>query len=333
MKEKFTDSKGNFPIDVENGSFHSVSGWMDNHTLLYVTDTNHGSSVFSYNIVNGEETLLYETNAPIVSVIISPKRERILIHSAPSTSEAIITVINPDGSEIISESIPSKELYIKWNPFQDSTLLISAFTEDWDYTAWKLDLDKGNLSEINIPQPFGVWLGKEKLVYLDWESEVPSLTANLKGFNLELGESEDLLSDIYYVDTVGEYLMTIKPDNGNERGTYTFFNENKEEFFSFSTPHLTRYSDWLVPYYDYIKGTDTLLSYQPIYSTEADVYDDGFQLVSYNMKTGERVVIDKGLENAPISCSPDGKMCLTGYYFEKLINLDTKEITTIIEDI
>ncbi|WP_368773627.1 hypothetical protein [Mesorhizobium sp. M7A.F.Ca.MR.362.00.0.0] len=37
-------------------------------------------------------------------------------------------------------------------------------------------------------------------------------------------------------------------------------------------------------------------------------------------------VIKEGLENEPISISPDGKWALYGFYLEKLINLETGEV-------
>lgn len=321
------------PIKVEDGSFHSVNGWIDNNTILFVTDLNSRSNLLSYNITNGNQSVLYEANAPITTVMISPKREQILIHSSPSSNEAIITIIKLDGTEVSSTSIPSSELYLKWNPFNENSILISAFTEDWDYTVWNLDIEKGIREEIHIPQPFGVWVEKDKLVYLDWEAENPSLTANLKLFDLQLEKNEDYLANLYYVDTIGEYHMTIEPESGNEQnGHYTFYKNDQEELFSYSTPHLTRYSDWLVPYYDYIDSTSTFLTFEPLYSTEADVYFDGFQLISHDLKTGESMIIHEGMENEPISCSPNGRVCLIGYYFEKLLNIESKEMIQVIEE-
>jgi hypothetical protein len=42
------------------------------------------------------------------------------------------------------------------------------------------------------------------------------------------------------------------------------------------------------------------------------------------LNRNEKKSIMEGLENEPLSCSPDGDLCLYGYYFEKLIDLDRK---------
>lgn len=327
------NSKGYLPLKVEEGIFHSVSGWIDNETILYVTDNSTGSSLYSYNISKGEQTLLYEDNAPIATVMISPTRNHILIHSSPSSKEALITILEKDGSKVLSERVPSSELYLKWNQFHEDVILITAFTEDWDFSVWKLDIEKGERSEITIPQPFAVWIEKDKLAYLDWDLDSPSLTANLKQFRLQAEKSEDFLSGVYHVDSFGELLMTVEPEMGNEQnGSYRFFSNDLKEVYTFSTPHLSRYSDWLVPYFDYNESTNTFLSFQPLYSSEADVYFDGFQLIAQNLETGEKNIIYEGMDNEPLSCSPNGKLCLNGFYYEKLINMDSKEIIQIVEE-
>ncbi|WP_449621344.1 YqgU-like beta propeller domain-containing protein [Robertmurraya sp. Marseille-Q9965] len=320
------------PIQVKNGVFQTISGWGDNEHILYILEDSNGSNVYSHNIQNGSDNLLFESESPIVSVMISPSKEYFLVHSAPTTNEATLNVLKLNGEPVLEKSIPSTELSIEWNPFDGSSILITSFTEDWDFSVWQMDLKQSSLVEVAMPQPFGYWLSKKTLLYLDWNMEEPALYTNAKKFDLATGEIQDYLANIFQVDSFGDVFVTIGADEQDEKkARYTFY-QDKMEIFSFETPHLSRYSDWLIPYYDYNGKTNTFLTYQPLYSTEADVYQDGFQLISYQLDSGENEVLFEGMENTPLSCSPDGQKCLSGYYLEKLIDLDTKKMITLVNE-
>lgn len=318
------------PIQIDDGAFNTISGWLDNDTILYITDSSSGSNVHSHNLHNGENKLLFESSFPIVSVLISPLREYFLVHSSPSTNEALITVYTKDGQQVLEKKIPSTEVNIEWNLYNESSILITAFTEDWEFTVWNLNCEEATLLEVSLPQPFGYWLKENELLYLDWDLETPSLYANLKKYNLLTSESSDVLSQVLQVDTFKDIFMTVEvEEENNQNAAYTFFSNDNEELLSFETPHLSNYSDWLIPYYDYNLGMEKFITYQPLYYGEADTYADGFHLIAYDIKTGESSVLLEGLENEPLSCSPDGEKCLSGFYLEKLIHLESKEIVSI----
>ncbi|MDQ0156394.1 YqgU-like beta propeller domain-containing protein [Robertmurraya andreesenii] len=340
LKEPTSPSKGDqvgeeksiVPIEIKNGSFSMVAGWLDDNTIVYVTDSNEGSTVYSYGLQDGEKRELFHSDFPIADILISPSRKHLLIHSAPSSNEAKLVIITNTGEEIYSEIIPSTELSLKWSPFDEGNILLTAFTEDWNFSIWNLDIKSGKKAELSLPQPFGTWLDREKLLYLDWDLENPSLTTRTKQFDLRSEESHDILEGIYLVDSFRDAVITVAPDNEHDQdAVYTFYTHELEETYSFRAPRLTRYSDWLVPYYTYLEGQQRFLSFQPLYSTEADVYSEGFQLISIDLDTGDEEVLLEGLENEPLSCSPDGKRCLSGFYLEKLIDLESKKIQTLVE--
>lgn len=331
-KEEVKSTDRIAPIQLKDGVFQTISGWADNEHVFYILEGSSGANVYSHSIKNGSDNLLFESKSPIVSVMISPSKEYFIVHSAPSTNEALLTVLTLNGEPVMEKSIPSSELSIEWNPFDDSSILITSFTEDWDFTVWEMDLKQSSMTEVAMPQPFGFWLSKEKLLYLDWNIEEPSLYADAKKFDLETGASNDYLAEIFQVDSFGDVSVAVGADELDEKkARYTFYHDTNE-IFSFETPHLSRYSDWLVPYYDYNEKTNTFLTYQPLYSTEADVYQEGFQLVSYQLDSGQNEVLFDGMENTPISCSPDGQKCLSGYYLEKLIDIESKKIITLVNE-
>ncbi|MDF1510541.1 hypothetical protein PZE06_20620 [Robertmurraya sp. DFI.2.37] len=320
------------PIDVEVGSFHSIGGWLNDETIYYITDSSTGSNVYTHHLNSGDKKLLFESNSPIVSTLVSPSREYLLIHSAPSSNEASLTIINKDGEKIMEEILPSSELNIQWNPYDEAFILITAFTEDWDFTVWNLNLDNNTLSKVALPQPFAYWTERQKLLYLNWDLDSPSLHADLVAYDLQTGESNELLSDVLQISTYRDLIVVVKVDELDEKKSeYLFLTNEFNGDFSFSAPHLSSYSEWVVPFSDYNQKTDSFLTYQPLYSVEADVYNEGFQLVSYHLDTGEKEIMMEDMENTPIACSPNGSMCLTGFYYEKLIDLENKKIHSLVE--
>lgn len=320
------------PLKVKEGRFFSAFGWIHNNVFVYVTESSAGAAVFAYDLKKGESRLLHKTKAPIVSLTISPSREYIFIHSSPSANQATATVIDTKGKEIFTAHIPSMDITVAWNPYNERYISLAAFTETWDYTGYLMDLHKKSLTETYLPQPFVYWLDEQEVLFLDWNYSDIEHFAPLKKYRFSDGTSELVMDDVYYADVLGEDGFLFLLVRENTHATYNFYTTNLEKIRSFRIPHLSNFSDWLIPYYDYVEGGKRFLTFQPFRSGEADLYDGKFQLVSYSVdKNGEEEIILEKAENEPISCSPDGKYCLYGFYMEKLLNVQTKEIVPLLE--
>lgn len=333
FKESIQSSLVQVPIQLKSENFYEISGWLDDYTIVYITESSESSNVYSYDLRTGKSQLLYENQTSIVSLEISPSGDYILIHSSPATNHGQIIILDNQGKVINVNEIPSAEIAYEWNPFDENTVLISAFSEDWEFSTYQLKIVENALLEISIPQPFAYWIEKGKLLYLDWDESTPSFFAPLIEFSLDNKEHHIFVRDVYQVDTFGGVLMTISVEEADqENATYTFYTQTYEKVTSFSIPHLSRFSDWLIPYYDFNRKKDLFITFQPEYSSEEDLYGDGFTLMAYDLKSKEKETILENMENEPIRCSPNGSLCLVGHYFEKLLDLSTKEIVSLIED-
>jgi hypothetical protein len=329
----FTGAEVILPIKEIEGSFYTASGWLDNQTILYVTETSGGSSIYSYDLVDGQSTLLYSSVYSIVSVMISPTKNSILIHSSPNSSTGLVTVISSNGKMLLSSEIPSNELAIEWNEYNENLLLITSFTEEWQYDTYTLDISNNTLSQVNIPQPFAYWTNGNELLYLDWRTDSPSLSAPLKKYNINSKVSNDVMKDVYQVDVFPKHTLTITINQSEESavGHYTFFDQDFQTKSQLLMPQLSNYSGWFVPFYDYVKNSDVFLTFKPEYSSELDTYGGKFDLIKHSVNSGEELVVMENLINEPISCSPNGTMCLYGYSLENLLILEEEHELGLIE--
>ncbi|KAB2338512.1 hypothetical protein F7731_02830 [Cytobacillus depressus] len=328
----FTTNNVQAPIPIQKGPFNSVNGWLNNETIIYMENVELGSNVYTYNLFSGESRLIFESEFPISSVLPSPSRSQLLIQSSPNSYEGMISILDANGHEILTKRISASEFAYEWNPYNEGKILISAFTENWDYTMYLLNLEGNKLEIIENKEPFAFWLNEEEITYLNWNEKDLSLFAPLVKKSIKKQNEKQILHDVYYIKAIKNVLMTItvNSERSNE-AVYTFFSNQLEKLSSMSVPHLTRYSDWLVPYLDFDEHNQ-FITFQPLFSTAADAYNYEFQLLSYNIISGESKVLMDHLKNEPLSCSPNGKNCLYGYFFEKLINLETQKIIPLVQD-
>ncbi|WP_368297193.1 hypothetical protein [Cytobacillus firmus] len=316
-------------IRIKEGEFQGANGWLNNDQIVYTVNDSAASRIYAYSLFSGEQELLYESSHPIASVTVSPAGKYILIRSSPGTYEAALTVIKSNGKVVWEENVTGFDFAVEWNPYHEESILIASFTENWDFTPYHIDIAKGTLAELNLREPFAKWGDSNHLIFLDWDSENPSLFAPLVKQSIA-GNNETLVEeDIFQFDAARDRIMTITVNaDQSDQALYTFMDNDFKELASFSIPHLTRFSDWLVPYYDWTPRG--IITFQPLYSAESDMYAGGFQLISVESETGDKEVLFEDMENAPLSCSPNGKACLTGFYLEELIMTDRKEVIPLV---
>jgi hypothetical protein len=319
------------PIEIQEGEFYKIGSWYSDHQLLYITNYEQSSSVYLYNLLTGSSEFLYKSEVPIVTLQISPSKKNILIQSSPSTYEGQVTILTPEGTEIFTQSIPSYELAFEWNPLNESEILISSFNEDWTYQMLLLDIEQRKTTELTLPQPFIKWIGKEEVAYLNWDEESPSLFAPLMTKELSTEYEKEILPEVLQFTTFNDILMTVTvKDIEQLQASYTFYDKDKRVLNSFSIPHLSMFSGWLVPYNDLNVSKGEFITLKPVKSAEADAYREGFELVSYNIESGNLNVILQGLKNEPILLSPTGEAALYGNRYEKIIDFKTKEVRELV---
>lgn len=320
------------PLQSEGEEFYKAAGWLNDSSILYIANKGEGSLLYSYNLATGKSTILFESEVPIISAEASPGKKKVLIHSAAS-NEGILTIIDPRGKKLYSTNIDSYELSFEWNPFNEELILISAFTEEWDFSSYLLNLRENNLKEINLAEPFVRWISKEELVYQVWDEEEIALQAPLYSVSLTENPPVEIEDDIFQFDSLSGYLLTVKIDEqaNPETAQYTLYDKGINPVATFDAPVLTSFSGWVVPFYDLMDEGQDFLYLRALHNGEADIYQEGFDLIRFNLESKTEDLIFSGLANEPISCSPSSKMCLYGFQLEKILNIDTKEIIELVQ--
>ncbi|MEH7121134.1 hypothetical protein V7128_27555 [Neobacillus vireti] len=323
------------PISISKGQgeFYKAVGWYSNQQIYYVTNLNQTSSLFLYNLLTGKSKLIYKTVNPIINVQISPSKKYLLIHSSPSSYEGLVTIIDSKGTELLKKTFPSYDLGFEWNPYDESQVLVTKFKQDWSFQLYLLDWKHASTTELNLPQPFIKWIKKDEVAYLSWDQTSPSLVAPLIFRGLENDKERIAFPKLIQFSAYPNLLMTVSAKQGDSSfADYSFFDNKQTKLFSFSIPQLTKFSDWLVPFYDYCEEKKKFITFRPNTSGDVDNYTGGFQLISYDLTTGTSEVIQEGLDNVPISVSPAGDIALIGNSLEKIIDINKKKSFYLIKE-
>jgi hypothetical protein len=326
--------KWKLPITLPKGKFYRVCGWLTDDELIYLMNNGKSSTLYSYHLSSGKNLPLYKSDDSVEEVKISPSKKYILIQAAPSAYEGQITIIDSQGNEKYSHVIPSYELAYEWNPYQESQVLISVFQEDWSFRVLLVDFEQKMAKELSLPQPFLKWIGKDQLIYLNWNhNSTQQLLAPLMTISLANTTKTTLFPNVYQFSAFHHVIMTITvTDNAGAKGRYAFYDQKMHQVYSFTMPQLKNYSDWLVPFYDFNEKQQKFITFRPARSTNIDTYKGGFQLVSHDLLKGKSTVLFKGLANKPIALSPSGDACLYGNSFEKIIDLRTKKMIDVVKE-
>ncbi|MEH7093995.1 hypothetical protein [Neobacillus vireti] len=320
-------------IPAGQGEFYKVAGWYTDQQIFYVTNLNQSSNLFLYNLLTGKSKLIYKTENPIVNVQISPSKKYLLIHSSPTTYQGVVTIIDSNGNERLKKTFPSYDLGFEWNRYNETQVIVTKFAEDWSFQIYLLDFTNATTTELNLPQPFIKWVEKDEVAYLDWDQSSPSLVAPLIMKKLDSEVDKTVFSKIIQFEAYRKILMTVAVKEGEpSMAEYSFFNKEQKKLLSFSVPQLSKFSDWLVPFYDYSERKKQFITLRPLTSGEADTYTEGFQLIRFDLKKGSSELILGGLDNVPISISPSGDTALIGNSYEKLIDLNKKKSFDLIKE-
>ncbi|WP_078379716.1 YqgU-like beta propeller domain-containing protein [Sutcliffiella halmapala] len=330
----FFDSEAILQLNVPFEQFSSIVEWLNDETVLYTVDTATQSEVHTFNIRTGETSLFFVSDYPVLSVEANAAHKLFVIQTAPSFSEGNISVVDSDGELVTNWSFPaSQDLVYSWNPYTDKQIAVSSFLEDWSYEGFLLDVVTKEKVEQEFANPFIQWIEEKKVGYIKWNQDEPSLSAPLYTFDLVTGNAQQLIENVIMFSAFSDYIMTVTNNSVVESmADYTFMKVNDVEVKKqFTAPLLSMYSNYLTPFYEYVDTSSLFYTFFPEESGSIESYTKAFQLVTFDVRSGELEVQMEGLENKPLKFSPNGVYCLYGHQFEQLIVIPNKKVVDLID--
>lgn len=319
------------PVPSE-ATFERVYGWLGNDILVYSFVKNGTYYVLTHDLYNDMTNQIFSSDAPIVNILIHENSQHLFIHTSPQANMAYIYFLNEEGEIYYSTEIESYELSYEWNQYDPNVMLITAFGEDWSYEVFQLVLATGELKKIEPIQPFVKWLNEEEILEQDWTDDM-ALFAPIVRKSLQPIDDEKIYQSAYRFDVLShnQVLIINVPDSLDDRFVYRLLDlQTKKEKPLLIIPTLMQYTDWLIPFYDYIEQQHRLITFAPYTHGYADVYDQGFQLLSIQINDQTETIHLDQMENKPIDCNQSGDHCLYGHQFEDMIHLKTGEIISLL---
>lgn len=306
-------------MHIDSETFHFVGDWLSNTEIVYVERKDDQYSVELFNLTSGESKVIYKDPAIIVDVLVHPMKNMLLLHTTNSSNAAQIKMIALDGTILNEFSIASSEVEIQWNDSNPDLVLLTAFQEDWTFNNYMYNGEKDELSSISLPDPFPKWLGVDTIVAVDNEDQLPT-GGEVVLFDVETEHIESSGNlNVVYINTYEDRLLLVQNvGEGNEE--YSLIHSNGEVLNTWLMPET---NDGMFPKMNWLSN-EVILMTRFSYEEQPDQLKESFELISFEQ--GEEKLIAENLEAASFSCSPDATKCLTGYGFEKILDLNTEEV-------
>lgn len=307
-------------------TFHFVADWLSDSEIVYVSKENDLYIVNTFNILTGEHTVIYEDSAIIVDVLVHNSKNALLLHTTNSPTAAEVKIIALDGTIMNDVSIASSEIKIEWNDINPALVLLTAFEEDWTYHVHLYNGEEDDLKPIALPDPFPKWLDVEHIALID-QTARSSEGDELLLYNSKTNEIE--ATGVYteaYFDTYEDALLTVQMTEDLQMD-YSIINVDKKVLSSWSMPAVQNYSEWVLPEIHW-KSTHSILMAATESDEQLDQAETPFKL--YEVVEGKEDVSLEEVATNTLRCSPDGDKCLTGYGYEALIDMVSKETTAWI---
>ena len=234
----------------------------------------------------------------ISEVHVHPSTSQLLIKTADDSTEAILHILDSDGTPLNEISVESSEIEIQWNASDASQVLLTAFSEDWSYQMMRYDANEDTLVGVDIADPFAQWIGVDELVYME--------DATLLKESLSTGEKIPLASNVSQFSIVGDQAVVEIFDEARIR--YTVVDGRGEQE-----------TTWLAEDSSLLMESAALIDEQTIAMSVADQTTDASFLVKVH--NGEEVARYELHEGGPLKCK--GEKCLIGYSFDTWMDIET----------
>ena len=306
------------PIERALYPFVEIEGFLSEDTILVSRQNGDMYELLRRNQISGQEHIIFQTVAPIISCDISPDASKIIIQESGNENASKIQVIDVNGDILWENMFEATEIQWYFNPFRETELYIQLFQPDWSYETRIIDLESQTMRVVEFDQTFFQWKSADEIVYLDWAKDTPATTASLVLRNLKTDATEVVKENCFAFTIEGKVwniFQVIESENQEKMRIQSILLDENKEIFAYEAPLEESFSENLqVPSFVYSPYVQGLLFYE-----QANGEPNLFLGTGNQMKK-----IRQPFQGVlPIHPQMNGKYILVGYQNEWLLQLDT----------
>ncbi|MEI1422089.1 hypothetical protein EFK13_12625 [Bacillus cabrialesii] len=312
------EEKDFIPLSAEKAD--GAEGWLNDSTILYTASDPTKTELYAYRIFTGKAKKLYQTDGQIVDVQINPRKQMILLQITHSHKTAVV-LLNAKGEPLYQKDYETYELEAAWNQYDPYQIMVTVFSENWDFHTYQVDAKKDESFLSPVQVPFIHWTSKTTFDYVKEGRDDKS--GPLYSFDTASKAEQKLEDDVLYYDSFHQMNFTVKAASG-EKGTYQFNTPQTKSPAKAEWPLQTKYTSLAPMEYDYDEAEGLFYTFKES--------GDAYKLATVNVATGKAKDLFSLPRMEPIQISPNGKYALYGFHFEQIILLKSHETKQLIID-
>ncbi|MGF7532597.1 hypothetical protein AAGG74_02435 [Bacillus mexicanus] len=310
------EEKDIIPLSAEKAD--GAEGWLNNSTILYTASDPTKTELFAYCIFTGKAKKLYQTDGQIVDVQINPEKQMILLQITHSQKTAVV-LLNANGKMLYKKDYETYELEAAWNQYDPYQIMVTVFSENWDFHTYQVNAKKDESSLSPVQVPFIHWTSKNTFDYIKGGRDDKS--GPIYAYDTASKAEQKLEDDVLFFDSFQHMRFIVKSAAG-QKGTYHFKTPQTKSPVTAELPLQMKYTSLAPMEYDYDEAKGLFYTFKES--------GDAYKLAAVDVASGKTKDLFSLPHMEPIQISPNGKYALYGFHFERIILLKSHETKQLI---
>ncbi|MGD6815476.1 hypothetical protein ACQCVE_00180 [Metabacillus sp. 113a] len=310
-----TDKQTVIPYEADEQTFQTVGGWLDDKTVVLAEYDKKETTLSTYDFSEGSKKELYRADMAVTHVEVNGTY--ILMQGSSSANTTNLLLIDSKGTKRFEKEFSSHDLSFSWSEANPDRLFVTAFNEDWTYeTAIYYPLT-GFEDADPIDAPFAEWSGNGNLFFA---KDGGGKGSPLYQYDVQKQEEKKMADEVLSVFSRNHTWITLSYENDSP--VFIVQDGIKKQRFPSSLKESEGSLD--LPKIEISPSEHEFITYE--YNEESD----RLNLVSFSLLDQKKTVHIKDALNMPLMYSPDGTRVLYGFQLEKVINLLTGSLKTLV---
>lgn len=317
------------PLPKEN--FRKIIGWKSEEEIIVQTGDINGDSLYSFNILTGSFSMLYETDYFILASKVIAEEEKVIVQQVENANSTLL-VLNYAGETIQQLPINSNGFVdINVNAQNPAVAFVSYYEGENKTSIYNWNLETNEYDPVKSASLNPQWYSENLYLFVDNEDDFTLETGKL--YMGDIRNDEVLLLDSYVSDFFlhEDTFIKFTPSDFNEQ----------EVILTYQYPFLVDMGFMVVPkvamnkriLYPYLTQAERNSSIYGVFAEKSVSIEEEpgqFVFAELNFEEGQVEPIVEVAEEAPILISENGQYCLYGWSFELLIDIENQTIHELI---